>query len=100
MLSSAQRCQPRGDTVEWRLRRERGTARTRDRGVSEKQEGMSQTARSDRAPGRVEHVARAIPDGICRAVVPRHPCSGAKKTQPTGRGEILCRNISFELIYG
>jgi len=54
--------------------------------VSEKEEGMSQTARSDRAPGRVEHVVRAIPDGICRAVVPRHLCSGAKKTHTAGRG--------------
>ena len=62
------------DTVEWRLRRERGTARARNRAVSEKEEGMSQTAPSDRAPGRVEHVARAIADGICRAVTPRHLC--------------------------
>jgi len=48
--------------------------------VSDEEEGMSQTARSDRAPGRVEHVARAIPDGICRAIAPRHLWSGAKKT--------------------
>jgi hypothetical protein len=48
---------------------------------------LSQTARSDRDPGRVEYVARAIPDGICRQVVPRHLWSGAKKTHTACRGE-------------
>ena len=52
---------------------------------------MPQIARSDRAPGRVEHVARAIPDGICRALVPCHLCSGAKKTHTAGRGPSLDR---------
>jgi len=69
-----------GDTVERCLRRERGAARARDRVVSDKEEGLSLTARSDRDPSRVEHVARAIPDGICRQVVPRHLWSGAEKT--------------------
>ena len=59
--------QTRGDTVEWRMRRERGTVRVRDRVVSDKEEGMSQIVWLDFAPGRVEHVARAIPNGICRA---------------------------------
>jgi hypothetical protein len=78
--------QTRGYTVEWRLRRQRGTARARDRVVSETKEGMSHTVRSDRAPGRVEHVARAIPVGICRKVVPRQLWSGSKKTHTAGWG--------------
>jgi len=57
-----------------------------DRVVSDKEEGMSQRTRSYRAPGRVEHVARAIFDGMCRAIAPRLLWSGAKKTNTAERG--------------
>ena len=75
--------QKRGDTVEWRLRRERGTARARDRAGSEKEEGMSQTALSYRASGRVEHVAREFPMAFVERWRPA--ISARERTDPTQR---------------
>ena len=70
---------------------ERRIAPGRDRAASETEACAYKIAVTIIYNGRVETMARAIPDGICLKIQPRHPGRGAKKTHTAGPARITKR---------